>query len=84
MASLTEAYQRVRETTARNNAAREDGGVLEEIFNGLMPQLQNDLNPENINKPLSGVGSLVNAVTGFRERQIEQEADRRVNFATAV
>jgi len=84
MASLTEAYQRVRETTARNNAAREGGGILEEIFNGLMPQLQNDLNPENINKPLSGVGSLVNAVTGFRERQIEQEADRRVNFATAV
>ena len=84
MASLTEAYQRARETTARNNSAREDGGVLEEIFNGLMPQLQNDLNPENINKPLSGVGSLINAVTGFRERQIEQEADRRVNFATAV
>jgi len=84
MASLKDAYARVDAQIARNNSAREGGDILGEIFNGLMPQLENDLNPENIDKPLSGVGSLINAVTGFRERQIEQEADRRVNFATAV
>ena len=84
MANLKQAYQQAQDTIARNNAAREeDGGILSDIYQTVFPSIERDLNPENVEKPLSPYGQLLNSVTGFRERQIENEVERRAAFAEA-
>ena len=82
MANLQRTYQEVQDTIARNNAAKEDdGGTLFNIYQTIFPSLEKDLNPENIDKPLSGFGEILNSVTGFRKRQIETEAARQATLA---
>jgi hypothetical protein len=85
MASLTEAYARVRETTARNNAAREeDGGILQEVFTGILGELNNDLDPANVDRPLSPMGELLDSVTDFKQRQIEKAAEIKARLDQAA
>ena len=68
MASLRDAYQRVREQTERNNAAKDEGGnIFQPLFTNILNDLNQDLDPANVNKPLSGYGALLDSVTGFRE-----------------
>ena len=76
MASLRDAYQRVREQTERNNAAKDEGGnIFQPLFANILNELNQDLDPANVNKPLSGYGALLDSVTGFRENQIEKAAE---------
>jgi len=76
MASLRDAYQRVREQTERNNAAKDEGGnIFQPLFANVLNDLNQDLDPANVTKPLSGYGALLDSVTGFRENQIEKAAE---------
>lgn len=84
MASLTDAYARVRAQTQSNNAAREKGsGVLQEVFTGILGELNGDLDPANVEKPLSPLGTLLDSVVPFKQRQIEKAAEGRARVAQA-
>ena len=81
---LNQAYRDIREQTARNNAAKEeDNGVLQEVFTGILGQLNQDLDPNNVGKKLSPYGALLDSVTGFKQRQIEDAAKLQARLAQA-
>jgi len=85
MASLTDAYARVRAQTQSNNAAREEGsGVLQEVFTGILGELNGDLDPANVERPLSPIGELLDSVVPFKQRQIEKAAEGRARVAQAA
>ena len=82
MASLTDAYERVRAQTQENNAAsEEDGGAMQEVFAGILGTLTNDLDPKNVEEPLSDLGKVVDWIIPFKQRQIEAEAERQAGIA---
>lgn len=83
MASLTEAYDRIQNTIAENNQVREQP-AFQELFGGVYQDLQNDLKQENIDKPLSDTGQLVDYVTGFRKKQIEDLVKRQTDRKLAI
>jgi len=84
MASLTDAYARVRAQTESNNAAREeDGGAMQEILGGLLGELNADLDPANVDKPLSVYGQALDSIIPFKQRQIEKAAEVRARVAQA-
>ena len=84
MASLRDAYDRVQAQTQSNNAAREeDGGVLQEVFTGILGELTSDLDPANVERPLSPIGELLDSVIPFKQRQIEKAAEARARVAQA-
>ena len=83
MASLTEAYNRIQNTIAENNQVREQP-AFQELFGGVYQDLQNDLKQENIDKPLSDTGQLVDYVTGFRKKQIEDLVKRQTDRKLAI
>jgi hypothetical protein len=81
MASLRDAYRRVEEQTERNNAAKDEGGnIFQPLFANVLNDLNQDLDPANVNKPLSGYGALLDTVTGFRKSQIEKAAELQANI----
>lgn len=82
MASLTDAYERVRAQTQENNAAsEEDGGAMQEVFAGILGTLTNDLDPKNVEEPLSDFGKVVDWLVPFKQKQIEAEAERQAGIA---
>ena len=85
MANLNDAYRNVQETIDRNNNFRqEDGGIFQSFLHDIYTDIEGDLDPANIRKPLSPYGSALDAITGFRKKQIERAADAEVAFQTAV
>jgi hypothetical protein len=84
MASLNEAYRRVREQTESNNSARDEGqGVFQEVFQGILGDLNSDLDKNNIDKPLSPIGSALDSVLGFREKHIKDAAKNSARLEQA-
>ena len=76
MANLNEAYARVREQTESNYAEREKGyGVFQGAFQDILGELNNDLDKDNVDKPLSPIGSALDSVLGFREKHIKDAAE---------
>ena len=85
MANLNDAYRSVQETIDRNNNVRqEDGGIFQSFLHDIYTDIEGDLDPANIRKPLSPYGSALDAITGFRKKQIERAADAEAAFQTAV
>ena len=85
MASLRDAYDRVQAQTQSNNAAREeDGGVIQEVFTGILGELTSDLDPANVERPLSPIGELLDSVIPFKQRQIEKAAEAQARVAQAA
>ena len=84
MASLNDAYARVREQTESNNAEREGGyGVFQGAFQNILSTVNEDLDPENITKPLSPIGAALDSVLGFREKQIKDAAKNSARLSQA-
>tara|TARA_R110002074_G_scaffold33701_3_gene93634 strand:+ start:958 stop:2304 length:1347 start_codon:yes stop_codon:yes gene_type:complete len=84
MTSYSQALDRVREQTEKNYAAREEGGgVLQEILGGLLGELNADLDPANVDKPLSMPGRLLNSILPVKEMQIKQAAEAQARVTQA-
>lgn len=84
MANLNEAYRRVREQTESNYAARDEGyGVFQGAFQDILGELNNDLDKDNIDKPLSPIGSALDSVLGFREKHIKDAAENTARLEQA-
>lgn len=85
MASLRDAYDRVQAQTQSNNAAREeDGGVLQEVFTGILGQLNEDLDPANVERPLSIFGQALDSVIPFKQMQIKKAAELKARVDLAA
>ena len=83
MASLTNAYARVREQTQANNAAGDSGVMqgMQEAFTGILGDLTKDFDPDNpIENRLSPIGEALDSVLNIRQGQIEKELNRRANL----
>tara|TARA_R110000744_G_scaffold25478_4_gene63190 strand:- start:97 stop:1422 length:1326 start_codon:yes stop_codon:yes gene_type:complete len=84
MASLNDAYARVREQTESNNAEKEEGyGIFQGAFQNILSTVNKDLDPNNITKPLSPIGSALDSVLGFREKQIKNAAKNSARLSQA-
>ena len=84
MANYAEALDRVRQQAERNYANREEGdGAIQGVFNGILNQLNQDLDPNNVEKPLSIFGQALDSIVPFKQRQIEDAANLQAQLAQA-
>ena len=84
MASLTNAYARVREQTQANNAAGDSGVMqgMQEAFTGILGDLTKDFDPDNpIENRLSPIGEALDSVLNIRQGQIKKELERQAGIA---
>ena len=84
MANYAEALDRVRQQTERNYADREEGGgAIQDVFTGILNELNKDLDPANVGEPLSVYGQLLDSVVPFKQKQIEDSAKLQARLEQA-
>ena len=84
MANYAEALDRVRQQTERNYADREEGGgAIQDVFTGILNELNKDLDPANVGEPLSVYGQALDSIIPFKQKQIEDSAKLQARLEQA-